>query len=151
METCIDNDLAEIRHDWLSRRIAALELTHEQFSAHCGVEKSVLLSWLHGRSTPRPIDVHRLATAFGCPVGELDEEFAKERWIGARGKWLRTMRRRRCLSQEDLAERIGVSRNAVQNWERDRRAPTFRNLRLLAEALHVPVTEASAAYQELCG
>lgn len=45
----------------------------------------------------------------------------------------------RGISQQQLAERLGVSRKTVGEWERGDRVPSIRRLLPLAEALGVPV------------
>lgn len=42
------------------------------------------------------------------------------------------LRRARCLSQEDLADQLGVSRQAVSKWERGESSPDTDNLIALA-------------------
>ena len=55
------------------------------------------------------------------------------------GGRIREARRNAGLSQEKLAEQIGVSRQAVTKWEAGQAAPSTENLLRLAEALHTPV------------
>lgn len=57
--------------------------------------------------------------------------------IGAK---LRETRTRRLLTQEELAERAGVSPSTVVNIERDNAEPRFRTIRKLAKALDVDPT-----------
>ena len=45
------------------------------------------------------------------------------------------------LSQEELAEKIGVSRQAVSKWERAEASPDTDNLILLAEVYGVTLDE----------
>lgn len=45
---------------------------------------------------------------------------------------IRIARHRCSLTQEMLAEKVGVSRIAVANWEQGRALPTLENLRLVA-------------------
>ena len=52
---------------------------------------------------------------------------------------VKEIRRRRDLSQAQLAERIGRSVNAVSALERGASLPTFETLERLAEALATPV------------
>ena len=54
------------------------------------------------------------------------------------GGRIREARRNAGLSQEKLAEQIGVSRQAVTKWEAGQAAPSTENLLRLAEALHRP-------------
>ena len=57
------------------------------------------------------------------------------------GDKLRVTRTRRLLTQEELAERAGVSPSTVVNIERDNREPHFRTIRKFAKALDVDPTE----------
>lgn len=58
--------------------------------------------------------------------------------VGAR---IRELRLERCLTQEALAIRSGVTRNVLIQVEFGRRGLLFERLYDLAEALEVPVTE----------
>ena len=49
------------------------------------------------------------------------------------GEKIKACRQRAGLSQEKLAERVGVSRQAVTKWEAGQSVPTGENLRRLAE------------------
>ena len=57
------------------------------------------------------------------------------------GQKLKAIRTRRLLTQEELAERAGVSAATVVNVERNNQEPHFRTIRKLAEALNVDPTE----------
>ena len=48
------------------------------------------------------------------------------------GQNIQTARRAKGLSQEALAERIGVSRQALGKWEKDTALPGLDNLQALA-------------------
>jgi transcriptional regulator with XRE-family HTH domain len=56
------------------------------------------------------------------------------------GRNLKAARVRRLLTQEELAEKAGVSPSTIVNIERDQTAPQFRTIRKLAEALDVDPT-----------
>lgn len=51
------------------------------------------------------------------------------------------LRKKSSLSQEDLAEKIGVSRQAVSKWERAEASPDTDNLILLAKLYDVSLDE----------
>ena len=51
------------------------------------------------------------------------------------GQNIQTARRAKGLSQEALAERIGVSRQALGKWEKDTALPGLDNLQALAAEL----------------
>ena len=57
------------------------------------------------------------------------------------GLRVKALRQRRGLSQEELAERIDRSLNAISNIERGRTLPNFTTLERLSEVLGVPVRE----------
>lgn len=52
-------------------------------------------------------------------------------------KTLREWRTSRLLTQEELAEKIGVTFYTVSNWELGIKQPRFKNLRALALALGI--------------
>jgi transcriptional regulator with XRE-family HTH domain len=55
------------------------------------------------------------------------------------GKRIRALRREKGLSQTDLADRVGVSRSAVAQWETGRTGQITGNLARIAAALDAPV------------
>jgi transcriptional regulator with XRE-family HTH domain len=57
------------------------------------------------------------------------------------GEQLKAARTRRLLTQEELAEKAGISAATVVNIERDNQEPHFRTIRKLAKALDVDPTE----------
>ena len=57
------------------------------------------------------------------------------------GKNIRTLRTRRGLSQDQLAEALHVTRQTVSNYETGRSRPDVEMLTALAEALGADVTE----------
>ena len=50
-------------------------------------------------------------------------------------------RRKSGLSQEQLAERIGVSRQAISKWESGTSTPEFEKLLALSECFHITLDE----------
>lgn len=56
------------------------------------------------------------------------------------GRKIFRQRKIRGLSQEELAELVGVSRQAVSRWEADAAQPTFDNLQMLCVVLKVSIT-----------
>jgi transcriptional regulator with XRE-family HTH domain len=57
------------------------------------------------------------------------------------GNKLKEIRTSRLLTQEELAEKAGVSAATVGNVERNNQEPHFRTIRKLAKALDVDPTE----------
>ena len=56
-------------------------------------------------------------------------------------KNLSLLRKRANLTQDDLAEKLHVTRQAVSNWETGKCQPDVETLTALSEALHCDVTE----------
>ena len=59
---------------------------------------------------------------------------------GSVGNKLRTVREERGLSQRELAQRAGVSTNAISLIERDENSPSVSTLQNLAGALNVKMS-----------
>ena len=57
------------------------------------------------------------------------------------GKRLRKLRRNNDITQEELAEKIGMSSNFISQLERGINAPSFDVLAKLAEVFQVPVKD----------
>ena len=55
------------------------------------------------------------------------------------GEKIREARSKYGLSQEQLAEKISVSRSAIAKWETDKGLPDVGNLKVLARLLNVSV------------
>lgn len=53
------------------------------------------------------------------------------------GDKIRALREARGLSQNDLAEALGINQSTVSNWERGKIEPTLFNVRRLANILGV--------------
>ena len=55
------------------------------------------------------------------------------------GEKLKEARKQASLSQEQLAEKLGVSRSAVAKWETDNGIPDVGNLKVIAQLLDVSI------------
>lgn len=64
------------------------------------------------------------------------------------GKRIAALRRERELKQDELAEKLGVSPQAVSKWENDQTCPDISLLPLLAEILGVSVDELLSGKKE---
>ena len=67
------------------------------------------------------------------------------------GERIKALRRRAGLSQEQVAEQVGVSRQAVAKWEAGQSAPSTKNLRKLAQVLQVGLEELAGEPAAACG
>lgn len=63
------------------------------------------------------------------------------------GKRIREYRNREKMSQEQLAELVGVSRQAVAKWEGDKAEPSTGNLVLLAKIFGISLDELSGNWE----
>ena len=66
-----------------------------------------------------------------------DTDLGNDVWIGER---LRELRKDRQLSIQELADKVALSIGMISQIERGVSTPSLRSLRLLAEALEVPVS-----------
>jgi transcriptional regulator with XRE-family HTH domain len=64
------------------------------------------------------------------------------------GKRIAALRREKGLKQDELAEKLGVSAQAVSMWENDQTCPDISLLPLLAKTLGVTVDELLSGKQE---
>ena len=55
------------------------------------------------------------------------------------GEKLKEARKQASLSQEQLAEKLGVSRSAVAKWETGNGIPDVGNLKVIAQLLNVSI------------
>lgn len=55
------------------------------------------------------------------------------------GKYIKDYRKERGWTQEELAQKSGMSKISIGNYERGDRCPTLDNLQKIADALEVPV------------
>ena len=55
------------------------------------------------------------------------------------GEKLKNARKSAKLTQEQLAERLGVSRQAITKWEADKGLPDIENIKLISKALNVSI------------
>lgn len=61
------------------------------------------------------------------------------RVIMSLGKNILTLRKKNGLSQEQLGEKVNVTRQTISNWELDETAPNPEQLKLLSKALQVSI------------
>lgn len=53
------------------------------------------------------------------------------------GRRLREVRKSKKLTQQQIADEIGVNRGSYSNWEKGKREPSFENLIKLADLFEV--------------
>lgn len=57
------------------------------------------------------------------------------------GENIYKLRKEKKLSQEQLAEQIGVSRQTISNWELNETSPNPEQLKLLSKSLNISIDE----------
>ena len=57
------------------------------------------------------------------------------------GKFIQELRKEKGLTQEELAEKLGITKNAVSKWERGISLMDLSLLKPLSEILDVSITE----------
>ena len=57
------------------------------------------------------------------------------------GVQIKNLRKERKLTQEQMAGQLGVSRQAVSNWENDRNLPDIEMLILMSQTFHISLDE----------
>ena len=57
------------------------------------------------------------------------------------GQYIANRRKHMKLTQEELAEMVGVSKSAIAKWETNRGIPDRDNLKMLAVVINTPVDE----------
>ena len=66
------------------------------------------------------------------------------------GDRIRILRSGRALTQQAVAEALGVSRSAVAMWEKDEREPNLETLTQLAKLLNVPLSALEMCIRDRC-
>jgi transcriptional regulator with XRE-family HTH domain len=68
-------------------------------------------------------------------------DVSKEEKYMTLGEKLKELRKETNISQEELAEKVGVSRQAVAKWERDNGLPDTENLKSIATLFNISIDE----------
>ena len=67
------------------------------------------------------------------------------------GEKIKDLRKKANISQEELAEKVGVSRQAVTKWESDSGLPDIENLKNIASLFNVSIDELLDYKKQLVG
>lgn len=57
------------------------------------------------------------------------------------GKNIEMLRNNFGVTQEELAEKIGISRQAVYKWEKDKSTPTIENIMKICEIFDIDIND----------
>jgi len=55
------------------------------------------------------------------------------------GHKIAKLRNGRCLTQEELASKVGITRSALSHYENNRREPDYETIRKIADFFHVTI------------
>jgi repressor LexA len=111
-------------------------LTQEELAERIGVTRVAVAKWEAGERTPKGEYLVRLASELGVSPSYFfesdnqDKKFKPEKLAG--------LRKKKGLSQEELAELVGVTRSTVAKWEIGNRVPKGDHLMKLSDVLGVP-------------
>src|SRR4051794_19085815 len=61
---------------------------------------------------------------------------------------LKSLRKEHGITQENLAEKLHVSRQTISNWENGNTLPDIENLKLLSQFYHIPLSYLFAEEEE---
>ena len=62
---------------------------------------------------------------------------------------LKVLRKKKGLTQQEVADKIGINRPSYSNWEKGRREPSFENLSMLACIFDVSIDFLLSEYLEI--
>lgn len=139
--------------DRLKQLRKAAGLTQAELAEKVGSHTITVSRWETDEREPTWTNIAALAKALGVdctaflPPADVEEKEGSKMsaWNGAR---LRELRVAAGLSQSALAERAGVTRDTVAQWEANNREPIWTNVVALAKALGV---DCSAFLEEADG
>ncbi len=116
-------------------------MSGERLAAWCSPAFSVHLAGRiggHGHPRGAMVTTAAMAAVPVCAAVNAATDTRDTRRLRAAN--IRLARSRTDLSQDDVADRLGITRNEVSRWETGRRSPTRRNRAALADVLKVDVT-----------
>lgn len=136
----------------LSERLAALrkqaKLSQAEVAAKLSLSRQAVSKWESGKGLPSLIAYSVLSSLYGISVDMIlsGKETAEDTTLpNTKGKSfsdaLRTVRRHRKISQEEVATNLLVSRQSVSKWESGKAEPDADHLIALAELLKVSLTQ----------
>ncbi|HIX51130.1 MAG TPA: helix-turn-helix domain-containing protein [Candidatus Borkfalkia faecavium] len=98
-----------------------------------GVTRQTVSKWEADVCRPKVKVLQAICGVFGVDMSYFTGEEVSPQQICTLGEFIRKLRRRAKLSQEQFAERMGVSRRMISLWETDEVKPRARVLQKLGE------------------
>lgn len=106
-----------------------------------GVTRQTVSKWEADVCLPKANVLQALCGLFGVDMSYFTGVEVSPQQIGTLGEFIRKLRRRAKLSQEQFAERMGVSRQMISLWETDEVKPRAGMLQKLGECFCVDEEE----------
>ena len=124
--------------------------SQQEMSDILGLPRYIIANWEQGRSAPALEDIAKISECFNCSTDYLlgreddtsNNAFFPEYIETKKGKFgniLRQFRKERGLTQEELAEKMGLKYYNIGDWERGKCEPCVSDLKQLAEIFDVTV------------
>jgi len=104
--------------DHLRKRRLDLALTQKDVATNLGTCKASVWNWENNRATPALRFVPRIIEFLGYTPDDTKPETLGQKIVA--------FRRRRGLTQKDLAWRLGVDPSTIASWERGEQRPSKR-------------------------
>lgn len=129
----------------LGRKLSLTELAEKS-----GVTSREIAMLEQGqRVSPKLSTLEKLAKGFGMKTSRLVEMMEGQSHLSVEEKRnamkicerIKTARKKAGLTQRQLGEKMGISYQAVAQWENDLRNPKIESLRAIANALEVPLRD----------
>ena len=121
------------------------KMTIKELAAKSGVSEISIRSYENNKRNPKYETLEKIADVLGIPVSEILGYKLQGQCDNLRalslGERIRTIRKNKKITLKELGVMIGVSEQAIGQYERGERELKFKTLLLIAKALGVPVSE----------
>jgi len=113
-------------------------ITQKDLAESLGVTKGTVAKWEQGVRYPELGMMEKLAKAFNVPLSTLVDEEERKKPAELFAKRIRELRKQKRMTQDDLADALGISKFTVCGWERGLRCPEYSTVAALADFFGVP-------------
>ena len=113
-------------------------LTQQQLADAIGTTTQNISQYERGVRNPKVETLRKIADALEVPVTEFLDETLISMTTGER---IRKARLRADMTQEQLANKLGICHNSISSWENGVNSISIETLKKIADALGVPVAE----------
>lgn len=121
------------------RRLAGI--TQRDLSEALGVSQAAISQWEKGTRVPDLTTVIKLSEILNVPTDnliDLTKDFSNTYRENSSNNKLSYYRKKSGLTQDDVAEELGVTKSAVSLWERGKIIPSYENLNKLSKKYGIP-------------